>query len=129
MVLVIDLIHLNLKADLPMIKHLRIKLTLWFLFIVMVAYTLDGLASIWTMTNRLNESTENALINMFEEIVPAVNYKDGKPTLADWMHVAARRHITAQTTIQLFGADENLLESYGPRGIERLRQGVGQCIL
>ncbi len=106
-----------------MIQRLRIQLALWFFFLVMVAYILAGMASFWSMTNRLNISTENDLAHMCEEIAPAVDYRNGKPTLSDWMRVAARRHIPAQTTIQLFGANENLLESYGPKGIEKLQQG------
>jgi hypothetical protein len=89
----------------------------------MVAYILASMASLWSMTSRLNISIENDLMHMCEEIAPAVDYKNGKPTLADWISVATKRHIPAQTTIQLFGADEKLLGSYGPKGIEQLQQG------
>src|SRR5271154_6485526 len=106
-----------------MIQRLRIQLALWFFFLVMVAYILAGMASFWSIANRLNISVENDLIHMCEEIAPTVDYSTGSPSLFKWMRAAALRHISAQTTIQLFGADENLIESYGPKGIEQLHKG------
>ena len=111
-----------------MIRRLRIQLTLWFFFLVMVAYILAGMASFWSMTNRLNISTENDLAHMCEEIAPAVDYRNGKPTLQSPIgstRAAAKRHISEQTTIQLLLLlmKNFYLSLMVPKGIEKLRQG------
>jgi signal transduction histidine kinase len=106
-----------------MIQRLRIKLALWFFSLVMAAYILASMASVWSMFSRLNISTDNDLAHMCEEIAPAVDYTNKGPTLANWIKAATRRHILARTTVQIFGADEKLLESYGAKGIEELKQG------
>ncbi len=106
-----------------MINRLRIRLTLWFIFLVIAAYILDASAAYWMLNNRLISSTENNLRRICESIAPAVDYVDGKPTLSNWMHVAIERNIPYENTIQLFGADKTMFESYGPAGIKKLVNG------
>ena len=106
-----------------MIARLRRKLTFWFVILVMTIYIIDGFAAFWLLNNSLSTSVKNNLTRLCQEIIPAVEYQNGKPNLSNWMKVSIQRHNYTQATIQLFDANKSLIESYGLKGIDQLQLG------
>jgi signal transduction histidine kinase len=106
-----------------MLKRLRRNLTLTFIFITFLIYATVVPVSVAIFSHGLTSSVDANLSRLLSEIEPSVEFVDGKASLAKWAESAREYHVRMLATVQLFDAQGNLMEAYGPRGIPKLLSG------
>ncbi len=104
-----------------MFRRLRWKVTLWFMLLAGLVYLLTTGVGLLLFWNSLNDSINDEMDALFDEIKPALTLVDGKLTSPDseskhWDKVSFRQPVS----IQIFDRDEKLVRQVGLNGDERL---------
>lgn len=107
-----------------MIKSLRWRLTLSFVLLSSLVCVVLALIGLVFMHIELTRSLDRQTNVLTSEFGHAIDVKDGKPFFRDWKRVVQTNPPRGIATIQLFSNDGKLLESYGPKGIDRLVSSV-----
>lgn len=107
-----------------MLRNLRVKLTGWFVLLVMLVYIGDGIAALFIVDYNIKTTIYQDLVRQCAEVVAAVQIVDGKPTLRHWADQENRFNVKPDATILLFDANKNLLEKYGAGGVGVLQNGL-----
>jgi K+-sensing histidine kinase KdpD len=107
-----------------MLRKLRIQLTAWFVFLVLLIYLGDTIAGLFLVDYHLKASIYHDLNRQSDEIAAAVQMADGKPTLKNWAQMEAKLNLKPEATVQLYGNDMKLLERYGLPGVPVLQSGL-----
>jgi len=103
-----------------MLKGFRTRLTIWFVVLFVLLYGLGGLTALFVFGIALNGSLDDELAGLISEIRPSIRFVAGTPTLKLWADRANRTHSHLIATIQLYDKNGQLLEEYGPPGINNL---------
>lgn len=99
-----------------MIQSLRRKLTLLFLGLFLLIYFLGGAAGLVVFYSGLSTALDEEISDLSSEIIPAIEFQDGKPSLKAWARAAAQEKLAFPAGIQIFSTDKRLVESYGLSG-------------
>lgn len=106
-----------------MTTGLRARMIILFVSLVVFIYVVDSAASFILFEHTLTANMKVNVDRLCQEIVPAITFEDGVPTLRSWYALAQKRHIHAFESLQLFSAEGKLLEQIGLSGIPHLKQG------
>jgi signal transduction histidine kinase len=106
-----------------MLARLRRNLTITFIFVSLMIYAIVVPVGIIIFSHGLNSSVDANLTRLLAEIQPAVEFAGHEPTLHAWAESAVHQHVHILSTVQLYGADKNILESYGLPGVQNLVDG------
>ncbi|MBX9721294.1 MAG: HAMP domain-containing histidine kinase [Candidatus Obscuribacterales bacterium] len=104
-----------------MIQSLRMKLTWLFLWLFLLIYSIGGGAALLVFNSGLSQALDEEITDLQEEIMPAIEYDDGTPSLKAWAAAAAHEHLAFPAGIQIFDKEKKLLETYGTSGDSLLR--------
>lgn len=103
-----------------MLHKLRASLTIWYVGVTLLLYACGSAFALLVLQNSLTNSLDEELNALVLEIQPAIEYVDNKPTLSKWAQKAKTNHLSLLATVQLYSHDGNLLESWGPLGLNKL---------
>jgi signal transduction histidine kinase len=103
-----------------MFKSLRWRLTLWFVTLTTLVYVLSAVGGIWFFRQGLNNVINDELQALVSEIEPAIHLDGDAPSLKDWARTSLQAPFRYLPTIQLYNSKKELVEKYGPKGIENL---------
>jgi len=106
------------KAD------LRSRLTIQFVLLFVLLYLLGGAVAIFVFANQLDASLDEELQDLAYQILPAVDFGSGAPSLKRWAGRAEARHYELLSTVQVFDRAGTLLEEFGPPGHRHLVRGT-----
>lgn len=106
-----------------MLTRMRVKLALNFAYLVLCLYAIAGLASLAMFYHGMTRATESLLLNSLAEIRPAVKIVEKRASLKEWAAAASSEDLPVLATVQVFDAQNNLVEHYGPEGVPRLGTG------
>ncbi len=104
-----------------MIQSLRMKLTWLFLWLFLLIYSIGGGAALLVFNSGLSQALDEEITDLQEEIMPAIEYSNGMPSLKSWANAAAHEHLAFPAGIQIFDNNKKLLETYGTSGNSLLR--------
>lgn len=107
-----------------MLKGFRTRLTIWFVVLFLLLYALGGLTALFVFGSALNRSLDDELAGLTSEIRPSIRFVDGTPTLRLWAETANRTQSHLIATIQLYDKNGQLLEEYGPIGVNKLERAT-----
>lgn len=103
---------------------MRIKLALYFMCLVLVLHFIGAALSITLFHISLEKNTDTLLTDLLAEVRPSIQItKNHIPTLITWATNADDRELKHGATIQVFDTKGNILENYGPEGINKLANG------
>jgi len=106
-----------------MLNSLRGQLTSWFVGLFVALYCIGCVCGLVVFDSVLTAQLDEDLRELRSEIRPSVDFQSRKPTLKVWAE-----NISSQqqplTTIQLYDSKGNILEHYGPAGVEKLAYGT-----
>ncbi len=109
-----------------MFKSLRWRLTFWFVSLTAVVYVLSAMYGAFLFREGLSNIIEDELEALMSEIEPAIELKEGHPTLHQWAKTSLTVPFKFLPTIQLYDKEGSLLEYYGPNGIQQLYKAGGE---
>lgn len=102
-----------------MTSRLRWKLTLLFTSLMLAVYAADAVFAYWYTDEQLTLTIQDDLVRMCDELLPDIDYHDGRPNLHNWDGIDAGHRFFVGTGVQLFDSKKHLLTAYGQtRGIE-----------
>jgi signal transduction histidine kinase len=104
-----------------MIRSLRLKLSFLFLFLFLLIYGVGGAAALLVFYSGLTSALDEEIADLSEEIRPAIELKNGTPSLKEWARTATEQHLPFPAGIQIFDHHQHLLESYGLSGKSLLK--------
>ena len=104
-------------------NNLRSRLTIQFVLLFVLLYFLGGAIAIFVFTNQLDASYDQELQDLAYQILPALDFGSGAPSLKRWANRAEARHYKLLSTVQVFDRGGTLLEEFGPDGHRRLIRG------
>jgi signal transduction histidine kinase len=102
---------------------MRLKLTLWFMALVILLYALDTSFAFTLLNKRLFNAVDRSLAVMCYEVTPEVRLQGERPTLREWGSLEQQKLLDASSSVQLFDRERRLIERYGWRGIPELNNG------
>jgi len=103
-----------------MFKSLRWRLTIWFVVLTSVVYTSSALVGLWLFRSELTRVIDDELRELAEELRPAIVLRKGAPSLQEWSYTSHKIPFKFSQSIQIYDSQNQLIESYGPRGIPSL---------
>ncbi len=103
-----------------MFKSFRWYLTLWFVGLSAIIYTLLSLVGGAYFYNSLSNTIDEELKIVASQIGHAIDVEGGKPTFREWLRVVETEPARSVMSMQLYDASGKLLEHYGPVGIPQL---------
>lgn len=103
-----------------MLKSFRTRLTIWFVVLFVLLYAVGGLTALFVFGSALNRSLDDELAGLTSEIRPSIRFVNGTPTLKIWAETVSRTQSHLVATIQLYDKNGQLLEEYGPPGVNKL---------
>lgn len=109
-----------------MFKSFRWQIGLWFLGLTTMVYIILSLLGAGFFYTKLSYSMDEELKVVASQIGHAIHISGGKPTFRDWLRVVETEPARSLMSMQLFDAEGNLLEHYGPVGIPKLSFGVSE---
>ena len=109
-----------------MLHSLRLKLTMWFVILCLLLYSIGGFFGIFVLISALTTAMDEELHTLQLEIRPSVELVAGRPTLKTWAANAKHVNLKFLPTIQLFDQYGTLLETYGAAGVNTLAEGTLQ---
>ena len=104
-----------------MIQSLRLKLTILYLVSFLLIYGLGGGAGLAVFYNGLTAALDEEIADLSSEIMPAIDFKYGIPSLKNWASTAMQQHLAFPAGIQIFDSKKLLLETYGVSGNSLLK--------
>lgn len=107
-----------------MLRKLRLKLTLWFVCLVLLLYALGSAIALLMFHGGLVASMDRNLGRLSTEVLPSVKVLNGQPSLVDWDQAARENNLQFLFTVQLFDRQGKLLEQYGQSGVPILGTGT-----
>jgi signal transduction histidine kinase len=105
-------------------NNLRSRLTIQFVLLFVLLYLVGGAVAIFVFANQLDASLDGELQDLAYQILPAVDFASGAPSLKRWASRAEARHDKLLSTVQVFDRGGILLEEFGPDGHRRLVRGT-----
>lgn len=91
-------------------------MTLLFLGLFVLIYGLGGAAALAVFYHGLTQALDDEISDLSSEILPAIQFNQGKPSLKNWADAAEHEHLKIPAGIQLFDRKGAMLESYGLSG-------------
>lgn len=107
-----------------MFKSLRWRLTLWFVLLTTIVYTLSAVFAIWLFRVEMTRVMDEELHALVDELRPAIALKDRVPNLQEWAKTARQVPFKFLPTIQIYDLQGRLLEQHGPSGVPILFSSV-----
>ncbi|MBU6451195.1 MAG: hypothetical protein KGS72_05430 [Cyanobacteria bacterium REEB67] len=105
-------------------NNLRSRLTVQFVLLFVFLYFSGGAVAIFVFANQLDASLDDELQDLACQILPAVDFPNGAPSLRRWASRAEARHDKLLSTVQVFDRSGTILEEFGPDGYRHLRRGT-----
>jgi signal transduction histidine kinase len=106
-----------------MLDSLRGQLTSWFVGLFVALYCIGCVFGLVVFDSVLTAQLDEDLRELRSEIRPSVDFQSRKPTLKGWAeNISSQQQLL--TTIQLYDSEGNILERYGPAGVEKLAYGT-----
>lgn len=109
-----------------MFKSFRWQIGLWFLGLSTMVYLVLSVLGAGYFYTKLSYSMDEELKVVASQIGHAIHISDGRPTFRDWLRVVETEPARSIMSMQLFDAEGNLLEHYGPVGIPKLSIGFSE---
>ncbi len=106
-----------------MFKEFRWRIAMWFVGLSMLVYLAIGISGTLFFHASLTHALDQELKVFASELGHAVDLDGSKPLFRNWARIVETDPSSGLATIQLFDAQGNLLERYGPRGIPQLFNG------
>lgn len=107
-------------------SNLRGRLTVQFVLLFVLLYFSGGAVAIFVFANQLDASLDESLQDLANQILPAVDFASGAPSLKRWANRAEARHDKLLSTVQVFDRGGTILEEFGPDGHRHLIRGTAQ---
>lgn len=105
-------------------SNLRGRLTVQFVLLFVLLYFSGGAVAIFVFANQLDASLDESLQDLANQILPAVDFGSGAPSLKRWAGRAEARHDKLLSTVQVFDRGGTILEEFGPDGHRHLVRGT-----
>lgn len=109
-----------------MLKSFRFRIALWFAVLSTVLYITLTAIGIFAFVSGTTESMDQELKVMASEFGHAVDCSGSKPTFRDWLRKVQTDPARGLAAIQLYDAEGNLLEEYGPKVEQKLLKRAGE---
>jgi len=107
-----------------LITKLRLRLTVWFVCLVMLIYAVDSAFALWLFDHEFASTIKLNLVQFAAALIPEVSIEGNRASLKDWGAVVNERHVPVMTAVQLFDHSGKLTEQYGLNGIASLHNGL-----
>ncbi len=109
-----------------MLKSLRHRISLTFIGLSMVTYCFLAYLGLLIVSTETNAALDAKLHVVMSEIDRAIDVEDDVPRFKDWLRLVRIEPPRNLATLQLFDKYGELLEHYGPSGIETLSKVNGE---
>jgi len=103
-----------------MFTGLRVRLTLWFVFLSFIAYTFLAIGNTYVFKNALSNALDEELKALAEQVSPLVFMVRNDLQARGLMEQLHRSPHGLRTTVQLFDSNGNLDEEHGAKGNAKL---------
>jgi signal transduction histidine kinase len=107
-----------------MFKSLRWRLTLWFVLLTTIVYTLSAVFAMWLFKAEMTRVMDEELQALIDELRPAIVVQNTVPNLQEWAKTARQVPFKFLPTIQLYDTQGRLIEQHGPSGVPILFSSV-----
>jgi signal transduction histidine kinase len=107
-----------------MFKSLRWRLTLWFVLLTTIVYTLSAVFAMWLFRVEMTRVMDEELHALVDELRPAIALQDKVPNLQEWAKTARQVPFKFLPTIQIYDLQGRLIEQHGPSGVPILFSSV-----
>ncbi len=107
-----------------MFTSLRWRLTLWFVILTTIVYTISATCGMLLFKSGTIRVIDQELAALADELEPAIEIKDHRPNLIEWANTSRNMPFRFLPTIQLYDVDGKLIEQHGPTGVEILFAGT-----
>lgn len=87
------------------------------MFIAMVVYVIAALFGCFIFKASMTHFVDSELTTLTNELIPTIEVVDGHPTLRRWKKNVFKSPFRSLPMIQLYNAEGELIESYGPVGV------------
>lgn len=102
----------------------RQRIALWCVGLSAFVYIVPTLLGFYFFYYSLTAALDHELANMASSLGHAVELKSGHPYFREWARVVQTNPMHSLTTIQLYDADEHLLDRYGAPGLNKLVKNI-----
>lgn len=107
-----------------MFTSLRWRLTLWFVILTTIVYTISAACGMWLFKTGTIRVIDEELAALADELEPAIEIKNNRPDLNEWARTSRNMPFRFLPTIQLYDVKGKLIEQHGPTGVEILYAGT-----
>jgi signal transduction histidine kinase len=107
-----------------LITKLRVRLTVWFVCLVMLIYAVDSAFALWLFDREFASTIKTNLVQFAGALIPEVEIDGEHASLKDWGTVVSEKHVPVLASVQLFDHSGQLTEQYGLLGIASLHNGL-----
>lgn len=103
-----------------MYKHLRLRLTGWYVALSGITSVLLVVTGTWLCHNSITHSLDRALDELIASNLPQVEATDGRPHFVFASGKVSNIWVRQQSTLQLYDAQRNLVQEFGAPGVNRV---------